>query len=196
MSAEIASPKANAAVIAGDAGLFTAAAFSILAIVAPPLALIAGPAIAWYLHGRRFDRAAMLSGGLGLVIGLLAVGGFFALFSLIAGRIQPSDSEYTVPAVALAVVGVAFVALVVALDVDSLRDLRGSLRQHTQLDVARLISTGVIVVFGGVVMGLQLAHRASEIGDAGIFALGAAAVGCITMLAAEAIYGRWARRGG
>jgi hypothetical protein len=65
-----------------------------------------------------------------------------------------------------------------------------------RLDVARLISTAVIAVFMAAVSILQATNPASEIGDAGVFALGAAAVGAVTMTVADAIHTRSEKRSG
>lgn len=197
MSSDITSAKGNTAAIVGDACLFTAAAFCLLAVVAGPLALVLGPAAAWLLHDRRINRAAVISGVIGIAIGVIVVGGFFVLVSLVSGAIGPVGGwEFTVPAVLLATAGAVFLALLVVLDIDGVRDLLPGGRKHTRLDWARLVSTLVIAVFAAVVSLVQAAYPATEIGDAGVFALGAAAVGAVTMLVAEAVHARWEKRSG
>jgi hypothetical protein len=197
MSSDITSTRGNTAAIVGDACLFTTAAFCLLAVVGGPLALLIGPAVAWSLHERRIDRTAVIGGVVGIAVGLVAVGGLFALVSLVSGAIGPVGGwEFTVPVALLATAGAVFLALLVALDIDSLRDLSPARRKHTRLDLARLASTLVVAVFMVVVSLLQSAHPESEIGDAGVFALGAGAVGALTMLVANAIYVRSERRNG
>ena len=195
MSSEITAPKGNPATLVGDAGLFTAAAFCVLVIVAVPLAVIVGPAAAWLLHRRRLDRAAIGSGVIGIGVGGVIVGGLFMLVALVARAIGPAgDSEFTVPLTLLAIAGTLFLALLVGLDIDSLRDLWPARRQHLRLDIARLIATLIVAIFTVVVSLLQAANPASEIGEAGIFGLAATAMGAATMGAALTIYPRMAQR--
>jgi hypothetical protein len=195
MTSDSASAKANTAVVMSDACLFTAATFCLLAVIAGPLALIIGPAAAWLLHGRRLDRTSVVCGSIGLALSLLVVGGFFVLVPLILGGLGLMDeADFTVPVVLLGTAGAAFLALVVALDIDSIRDLTPARRQHTRLDIARLVSTVVVTLFGAVVGVAQTVYPASEIGDAGVFAIGAAAVGGVTMLAAKTVHARWEKR--
>ena len=192
MSSSTSPEKHNAATMVGDACLFTAAAFCPLAVVGAPLALIIGPAAAWLLHNRRLNRAAVISGGVGLVIGIILVGGLLTTAPLLARAIEPPGaSEFAVPVALLAAAGGVFLAVVVALDLQAIRDLLPARRQHARLDIARLVSTGVIALFVAIVSAIQLGNPATEIGEAGIFALGAAAVGAVTMAVANALHGRW-----
>ena len=194
---DITSAKGNAVALVGDACLFTAAAFCVLSLVAGPLALVIGPAAAWLLHDRRIDRAAVISGVIGLAAGGVAVGGFCVLAALVAGAIGPVGGwEFTIPVALLGTVGAVFLVLLVVLDVDSIRDLSPRRRKHTRLDLARLVSTLVIAVFVVVVSRVQATHPATEIGTAGVFMLGAGAVGAATMLVAKAIHARWEKRSG
>lgn len=184
MSSHVASAKSGAIAIIGDACVFTA-----VAIVAGPLALVIGPSAAWLLHGRRMDRSAVMAGIIGMAIGFLVVGGFFFLLPIVLGAIRPVGSgEFTVPVALLAWTGVVFLAVLVALDVDAVRDLSSPARQnHTRLDIARLVAT-LILAGAAVVMSIvQLTHPATAIGDAGVFALGAGAVGAVAMSVANAL---------
>jgi len=194
MSSDSTSAKGDAAALIGDACLFTAAAFCVL-VLAPPAALVVGPVAAWLLHDRRIDRTTVVGGVVGILVGLVAVGGIFALLPLMVGAIGSVGGwQFTVPVAILAAVSAAFLALIIALDVDGVRDLMRAQRAHTRLDVARLLSTAVIAVFVAVVSFLQATRPGSEVGDAGVFALGAAAVGAITMAVTSAIHGRLDRR--
>src|SRR5512143_1418473 len=142
MSSSTSPEKQNAATMVGDACLFTAAAFCPLAVVGGPLALIIGPAAAWLLHSRRLNRAAVISGGIGLVVGIILVGGLLMTAPLLARAIEPPGaSEFAVPVALLAAVGAVFLAVVVALDIQAIRDLLPARRQHVRLDIARLVST-------------------------------------------------------
>lgn len=197
MSSAIAPTRGNSATIVRDACLFTGAAFCLLAVIAGPLAVIIGPAAAWLLHGRRLDRAAMLSGGIGLAIAIIVVGGLLVLASLVASAIGPVGGwDFAGPVALLAIVSAVFLAVVVRLDIDSIRDLFTARRQHIRLDIARLVSTLIVALFVAVVTLVQAAHPATEIGDAGVFALGAAAVGAVTMAVMQAIHARWEKRSG
>jgi len=68
-------------------------------------------------------------------------------------------------------------------------------RAHVRLDVARLVSTGVIALLVAVVSYLQVTRPEVGFGDAGVFALGAAAIGAVTMAVANAMHTRAERRG-
>lgn len=189
------STKMDTLALVGDACLFTAAAFGPLALVGGAPALVIGPAAAWFLHDRRLNGAAVMSGVMGLVISLVVVGGFFVLAPLVSAAIGPIGGwEFAVPVAFLATASAIFLALTVALDVDGLRDLLTAQRQHVRLDYARLVATLVVVVFAAVVSLLQTLYPETEIGDAGVFALGAAAVGAVAMLAMKSIYAYWEKR--
>jgi hypothetical protein len=191
--------KGTRAVIVGDACLFTAAAFCVLTVFGPllALALLVGPVAAWLLHNRRIDRIAVVGGGIGIATGLVTVGSMFFLLSLVAGALGPVGGwEFTVPVAILAIVSTVFFALVIALDIGSVRDLLPARRTHTRLDLARLVSTAVVAVFVAVVSFVQATNPASEIGDAGVFALGASTVGAVTMIVTHAIHARSEKRSG
>jgi hypothetical protein len=189
------SPKSDSLALVADASLFTAAAFCLLVIIGGLLALFLGPATAWRLHGRRIDRVAAISGLIGILISVLVVGSLFALAPLASAAIGPVGGwEFAAPAAFLGAAGLAFLALVVGLDMDSVRDLLPAHREHTHLDYARLASTLVIVVFVVVVSLIQANRPETEVGDAGVFALGAAAAGAVTMLAMKSVHAYWGRR--
>lgn len=189
--------KVDTLALVGDACLFTAATFCLLVVVGGPLALIIGPAIAWFLHDRRINWAAAVSEVAGLVISVFVVGGVFVLAQWVSAALGPVGGwEFAVPVAFLATAGALFLALIVALDVDGLRDLLPAQRRHVRLDYARLVSTLVVVVFVAVVSLLQTLNPESEFGDAGVFALGAAAVGAVAMLAMKSIYTYWEKRSG
>src|SRR5512137_2481693 len=116
MSSTRAPDRQDSATIVGDACLFTAAAFCPLVIVGGPLALIIGPAAAWLLHNRRLGRTAVISGGIGLAIGIIVVGSFVMTAPLLMRAIEPPGvSEFAVPVALLTLVGAVFLAVVVAL---------------------------------------------------------------------------------
>ena len=184
--------RGSARVLVADACILTAAALCVLVFV-PPLALLVGPGAAWVLHERRLDRTAVI----GIVVGIVAVGACLVVAALVLDLIGPvGGSEFTVPAAALAVAGTAFLVLLVALDVAAVRDLMPARRVRTRLDIARLVSTSVIAVFVSVMSLLQVTRPNGGFGDAGVFALGAGAVGAVTMMVMSAVHARADRRGG
>jgi len=194
MSADAVSGNGSAAALVADACLLTAAALCVL-VFAPLFALLIGPGAAWVLHDRRIDRTAAVGCLIGVVAGLVAVGACFVLAALLLDLIGPiGGSEYAAPIVVLVLVGAAFLVLVGALDVAAVRDLMPARRIRVHLDVARLVSTAVIVVFAAVVTFLQTTRQSGESGDAGVFALGAGAVGAVTMMVMSAVRTRADRR--
>ena len=188
--------RGSARVLAADACILTAAALCVLVFV-PPLSLLVGPGAAWVLHDRRLDRTAVVGGLIGIVVGIVAVGACLVVAALVLDLIGPvGGSKSTVPTAALAVVATAFLVLLVALDVAAVRDLMPARRVHARLDAARLVSTAVIAVFVSVVSFLQVTRPSGGFGDAGVFALGAGAVGAVTMMVMSAVHARADRRGG
>lgn len=177
-------PDRRDAVLIADAGLFTAAAF-VLLIFAPPAALLAGPAAAWRLHGRRLDRPALVRGAIGLAVSVVTVLVTVLVGALLGRAIGPvGGSAFAAPIAVLGAIVVAMAAVVVALDVNAVRDLLPDRRRFWRLAAARLGATAIVVVFAVVVAVLQARRPASEIGDAGVFAVAAAAAGGLTMAVA------------
>ena len=186
--------KQESAALVGDACLFTAAAFCIL-IVVFPLALVVGLAAAWLLHDRRFDRAAVISGVISMVISAILIGGFLLLLPLVVNASRSGGgSEFFLPIILLSALGTAFLFIVLMLDADAWGDLRSGRRTHTRLDIARLASTLVLLVFTLVVILVQAFRPGTEIGEAGVFLLAAALVGAVTMLVTLAIHARLEQR--
>lgn len=179
----------------GDAALFATATFCLLAVVGAPLALIIGPAIAWLLHERRFNWKVTLSEVAGIVVGLVIVGGSFSLLALLGNTLSTNGgSEYTVPIIFLLTASTLLFVLIVALDFDGLRDLNADRHVHLRLDYARFVATAIIVIFAIIITFIQLRQPATEIGDAGVFALANAAVGAVTMWAMMWIHTYWESR--
>jgi ABC-type tungstate transport system substrate-binding protein len=177
------SVKMNILTLVGDACLFTAATFCLLVVV-PYLALIIGPAVAWFLHERRFNWAVVICEMMGIILGIVVVSIFFILFPLFSNAIGPIGGwEFTVPAIFMITAVIVFLALSILLDINSIRDLFPTRRQHIRLDYARILSTFVIAVFGVIVSLIQTLAPETGVGDAGVFALGAVAVGVITIFA-------------
>jgi hypothetical protein len=192
MPDESALSRGETAAMVGDAAIFSAATVFIA-----PLNLVIGPAAAWYLHGRRMDGAAVLSGLLGLLGGMLSVVAlYFGLVALTGGFAQRGDSEdFTGGLILLGVACAVLLAVLVALDIGALRDLRASRRKHVRLDIVRLIVTLVLVVGTAAVVVVQTMNPASEAGDAGVFALMAGAVSAVTTYVGVKLYAAWRDRG-
>jgi hypothetical protein len=177
MSDESALSRGETAAMVGDAAIFSAATVFIA-----PLNLIVGPAAAWYLHGRRMDGAVVRSGLLGLVGGMVSVVVlYFGLVALAGGFAQTGGSEdFTGGLIMLGVASAVLLAVLVALDIGALRDLQASRRKHVRLDIVRLIVTLVLVGGTAAIVVAQTMNPASEVGDAGVFALMAGAISAVT----------------
>ncbi|MFA5844420.1 MAG: hypothetical protein WC971_06285 [Coriobacteriia bacterium] len=148
--------------------MFLMAAVAILSLAGT----VVGPALTWVLHGRRIDRTVVLSALGGHFVGGNAI--WIAAMLLVAVTslaAKPFTSwEFAGPVAAAAIVAVAVLAFVVWLDIAAVRDLSPSRREHVRLDVARLASTVIIVVFAVVVV---LAMRSNPENEAGAFILAA-----------------------
>lgn len=204
--------RASHAVLAADACLLTAASFSAFTMIAllvlamvgslgqPGIAeqlvsvvlMIAGgvigPVAAWRLHGRVIDRWTVLGGLLGVVAGgvatvmlALLASGARALSSGIAGN------EFAGLIALGAIIGIGFVALLVSLDFDAVRDLAPARRTHTPIDVARIGATVALLAMAGVIAVIAAANPSSGIGDAGVFALAAGITGAAIVMGADAV---------
>jgi hypothetical protein len=179
------------AAMVGDAAVFAAATIAL-----GPLALLVGPAAAWYLHGRRINRDAAISGLLGLAAGVLSVGLLFVVL-LAAGGVfgeRSGETESLSGLMLLAVAGAVLFVVLLALAIDAVRDLSPARRLHVQLDIVRLIAASILVGGTAVVLTVQLSNPQSEVGDAGAFALLAAAVSAVTILVGAKLDDRRIRR--
>lgn len=186
MSSDIVSARKSTAAITADAALFTA-----VTVAFAPLSFVVGPAAAWLLHGRRVDRSAVISWGIGLLAGVAGVRGLFAALLAIGAAIGPvGDSEFTGGIVLLVVASAVFLAMLVALDVDALLDLAVARRIHVRLDIARLVATLIVALAVVAVTVIQTTNPASGIGDAGPFALFAGAIGAVTMWVGNMMHAR------
>ncbi|HEX5336522.1 MAG TPA: hypothetical protein VFW55_11610 [Propionicimonas sp.] len=206
--------------LAGDACLVTAAAFSLvmgaLALTflpegEPPedmtgvqllsalfsvAVMIVGPLVAWRLHGRRLTWIAVLgavAGGfvMGNIAGMLAMLMLAPVVWLVS---SVSGSEIAGLVAVIVVVGGAFVALLVWLVVDGVRDLSSSRREHPRLDVVRFISAAVLVVFAIGVALWTARHPGDETGEAILFAIMAGLGAAMIVTGAEAATGLAAQR--
>ncbi len=142
------------ALLAGDGGLLTAGLVGIvlgldslgagMPAVVGFAAVLLGPLLAWYLHGRHVDGTAALGAVLGFIAGLvvlIAVLALAGILGLTQGNIP--GAVWVEVVVVLAV----YLAASVWLDVDALRDLSPQRRTHVRLDIVRLLATAGCVAF-------------------------------------------------
>jgi len=102
MSTEITPSRMATASLVGDACLLTA-----VTIPLGPLSLVVGPSVAWYLHGRKLDRYAVMAGIAGLFAGLVVVGGAGLLLGFGLESIGLGGEEFVVPLIILGVFALA-----------------------------------------------------------------------------------------
>ncbi|NMM23183.1 MAG: hypothetical protein HHJ11_06745 [Phycicoccus sp.] len=158
--------------------------------------MIVGPLVAWRLHGRRLTWMAVLgavAGGfvLGNVVGILAAVVLVPLVWLVT---SVSGSEIAGLVAVVVVIGGAFVALLVWLVLDGVRDLSPSRRAHHRLDVVRLTSVAVLVVFAIGVWIWTARNPGDESGEAILFAIMAGLGAAMIVTGAEAATSLTAQR--
>jgi len=167
MSSDITPANEGVAGLAGDACLLAA-----VTIPLGPLALIIGPIASWLLHGRSVNKRAAIGLVIGLVAGTVVVGAFMAVLALgLSAANFGGDSQNTIPLVLFGIVAVGFVAAMIALDVDAIRDLVPARRVHLRLDVVRLVATAILLAGGVAIFLAQRANPGSEVADAAVFAV-------------------------
>lgn len=197
--------------LAGDACLLTAAAFglvmgalavalapqpepaegmawvSLLSAVLSLAVVILGPLVAWRLHGRRLSWMAALGAALGAFVGSNIVGMLVMLVFAPLGWLvsQLGGSEFAGLMAMVVVVGGAFVALLVWLVTNGVRDLSPSRRVHPRMDIVRVISAAALVVFAIGVALWTADHPGGESGEAIIFAMLAGLVAALAVAGAE-----------
>jgi len=197
--------------LAGDACLLTAAAFglvvgalgvafapqaepaeaeawvSLLSGVLSLAVMILGPLAAWRLHGRRLTWMAVLGAVLGGFVGSNIVGMLVMLIFAPLGWLvsQLGGSEFAGLIAMVVVVGGSFVALLLWLVTNGVRDLSPSRRVHPRLDIVRVVSAAALVVFALGVALWTANHPGGESGEAIIFAMLAGLVAVLAVAGAE-----------
>lgn len=159
----------------------------VLAFVLMVAGAIAGPVIAWRLHERRIDGAAVLGG----VIGYGVAGPVFMLAAAFAGALgwllSPiSKSEFAGPIALLIIVSAAYLGCIVWLVAEAVRDLASKERRHERIDWARLAAAAVLVLFAVGVTALALRPGEGEMFEAFIFAYVSGIGGAMALLGADA----------
>jgi hypothetical protein len=158
--------------------------------------VVAGPVLAWRLHGRRVTWPAVAGGALGaLAVGVLAsplllvVAGLGMLVSWVTG------SELAGPVTVLSLAGAGLGALAVWLLRDAVRDLAPARREHVALDRVRVVAVAAlaVVVAGSVVW--AVVNPGDESVELVAFAALAGVTGVAIALGAEAVTALAARRG-
>lgn len=207
--------------VAGDAFLFTAALFALVTalvggimsfggMVGPDgpvgalgavvsatgsflmvVCVVAGPVVAWRLHGRDFSNNSIAGIAVGVVVSAVAVvGGSFALTGIAMGIGALTGNEFGGLIVVLAVLVVAALVIIVRLDIDAVRDMSPERNEHRRLDILRLASTGVLALFTAGIVVAVVMNPGGEIGEAVPFAIIAGALaGFVT-----AVADMWVRR--
>lgn len=171
----------------GVLGMVVSGTGSLLGVVA----VIAGPIIAWRLHGRDFGNTAIAGIAIGIVAGAVLMGGGFLVLAGVAQGIGAlTGNEFVGLGVLVATLVVAFLVVVVRMDVDAVRDLSPERSTHRRIDTLRLSATAVLVVYAIGVAVLVVLNPGSEIGEAILFAILAGAnAGLVTAFA-----DMWVRR--
>lgn len=148
------------------------------------LATLAGPVLVWRLHCRRITLPAVFGALLGAPVAAAVFFLFVALSTALGWVISPiSDAEGAGPLVAGSLVGLAFIALLVWLARDAVRDLRTTPPADRTLDVARLLAAGSIAVYSVIVVVLALGKAGAEMFEALAFMLvgGVSGAAVVTM---------------
>lgn len=162
----------------GDSGWYSwVSSLALLGVV------LVCPYVVWRLHGRHDTRSSTAGASLGLLLG----GGVLWVLLIAVGLISVAVSwavGVSDGVVALVLVGGLLTALVVALDVDALRDLAGR-HLHVGTDVARLAAT--VVALATVAVALWYASANADQAPAELLAFGLAAgiVGAVGALGAD-----------
>jgi hypothetical protein len=150
----------------------------LIGALAMPVAVIGGPLLAWWVHGRRFGWRELLAGGVGAVVGGALLSAAFAVLFVVL-RLIPSfyprdDGPWDVVVIATVAV-VAFLAQPV---IAAVRDLAGA-KRHPVRDGLRL---GILAIgLAAVVVSVMAGGESAELGL--FLALPAAPAACAAVAA-------------
>ncbi len=147
---------------------------------------VVGPVLVWWLHRRRFGKFEVIGGvvGFGLSGAVIfpvaalggAIGWFVGLFTSV---------EFAGAIAYLVLIVVAFVVVMIWVDVRAIRDLARRADARTSLDIARLVATAAVVVFGAIVVAKMLAGE--DAGEAFVFVLAAGVEGAVVVAIADVV---------
>ncbi|HEY3317765.1 MAG TPA: hypothetical protein VGK50_05030 [Coriobacteriia bacterium] len=169
--------------LAGDGALITAAMFSAftsiaLLLSAPfeqsevPVAVqlmsavavfvpgVAGPVVAWLMHGRRISLVAVLGAMAGVpVAGVVLLA--FALLTFVLGWIVSpiSRADYAGPLAGVGLLTIGFFVLVGRLVIAAVRDLASKGPSRRALAIARVLSAVVVTAFSAAIVFLAFPRR-------------------------------------
>ena len=156
-------------------------------------AAVAGPLSAWLLHGRRVRWLTVPAAIVGVVVGGAVVLMFFVLAGVLDTGLAASGAGESTGGIALlALAGLVFLAITLALDIGALRDLRAVAAKHRRLDIARFVATGVVVVCMTAIAVIAVGEP--NVGEAGVFGLAAGVAGAVLVAVADLVTTLWDRR--
>lgn len=149
---------------------------------------VAGPVLAWLLHGRRLTVLAVLGAFVGgAAAGIVALSSQWLSIPLtwLVSPITTADSSG--PIALLTVLGAVVIAGMVWLLVDAARDAVPSRRAHLLIDMLRVASVVAIVALRFVVEAVITNNTTGQISETLIFALVAGIVGGAIVVGADAL---------
>lgn len=164
----------------GDSGWYSWTSSAVLLGV-----VLICPSIVWRTHGHRDSTSSALGAGVGLVGGGWVL---WALLMLVAGVglvvSRMSGGAVSEALASLLLVSALLVALVVALDVDAIRDLARN-RAHVGTDATRLVATLLAVGTAAASIWYAVANPGQEPAELLAFGLAAGVVGAAVVLGAD-----------
>lgn len=146
---------------------------------------VVGPVLTWLLYRRRASTRAAL----GAIAGFPVAGAIVMAASMLGALIdwvvgQFTSVEFAGAIAYLFLVSAAFLAMIVWLNVDAVRDLAHSHRQHLPVNIGRFAATVTVVVFMVAVIVLVSAGADPE---AWVFVLAAGVVGGVVVVVADIV---------
>jgi hypothetical protein len=149
------------------------------------------PVLVWLLHGRRLSGMAVLGGAVGAFstgLVFMAVAMLSALLGLIVSPF--TQSEFAGPVAMLVLASAGFVAVVLWLVVDAIRDLAPQRRRRPRIDALRLLSAVILVVFAaGMTVWVVNNPDPGETAEAPVFVMLAGLGGALAVAGAETLTG-------
>jgi hypothetical protein len=149
---------------------------------------VAGPVIAWLLHGRRITVPAAVGALLGLPVTGIVFFGFVAFSTALGWALKGlNDADWFGPLVAAGLVSVAAIGGVAWLVADGIRDRAPSRREHLRVDRARFAAAAAVVAYSTVVIMYALRPGSGEVLEAIAFVLLGAVGGASIVGMADAL---------
>jgi hypothetical protein len=156
--------------------------------------VVGGPVATWFVYGRRVTLPAVL----GVIVGGPVTGAVFFLFVGVSRAVgwllqTVNDADWFGPLVTAALAMISLLAWVTALAVRGVMDLRRPQPEHKRLDIWRMASWVVLLVFGIAVTVVAI-KVTGEIAEAPAFAMLAAVSGGISVFTADLMTSLMARK--